>query len=188
MADGCDRFLALMHARIDADISPDDDRDLSLHLDSCSSCSATFQSMRTSVDILAAMPAPDPGPAFAASVMHRARAARQARARASMGASVAAAAAVAMAASLVLGVWGGLVEPTIPGLMWGIPRLLWAGGKAGLAVSEALIPVLDVVAGLLLDGALALLPLYLLSLLTITCVSLLYRIRRPMTTLPVLSI
>jgi anti-sigma factor RsiW len=195
MADACDRFHALMHARLDGDISREDDDALGHHLDSCESCRSTFRSLRTSVAVLAAMPAPQPGPAFAAAVARRAAAAGRGRVRAGRLAAGLAFSLLGAAAGLLIGLWVGLVEPTLPGVLLDTARagaFLWrltasAGGWLP-AVGRALVPIGDAVVSLTVEGVSALLPLYAAALAAVALAPLLSRFKRPFERLPVLTI
>ncbi len=195
MGNGCDRYLELMHERLDLTITRSDGVLLEDHLERCATCRSTLRALESSVAILAAMPAPDPGPAFVATVVARAMEARRRRARTTRTFTWLSAGLVAAAASIAIGLWAGIVEPTIPGLVLGVPRMgyaIWAtlsaiGDTLGLLV-HVLAPMGNAAVLVAVDVAFALVPLYLVALACIALIPLLSLARRPLTTLPVLSI
>jgi hypothetical protein len=118
----------------------------------------------------------------------RALATKKASQRATLTISAAAAAVIALAAALSIGIWAGIVEPTLPGILWGIPKMLVGLVPMVTLLGRILVPLINATVSMAWDAILTILPLYLLALVSITTISLLLRVKKPLTSLHVLSI
>lgn len=138
MPEACTEFQAMIQSDLDGDLARADRARLRAHLDACGACSTALAAGRIAIATLAALPAPEPGPAFAAQVAIRARLARarMLRRRAWMGWGVAASVFLASAAALE-----GWVSVLRPGLDAVLPL--------AAAILAKLLPVVAALGGAL---------------------------------------
>ena len=195
MANGCKKFRDMMQAALDRELEGEDRACLDDHIASCAACSSQFQAFELSLALFEAIPAPQPGPTFAADAVRKARLAKQAHARRNRLWAWGMAAALLIASLAVIGTWTEFFSPLLPALVTGIPRavsgsIALIGGLASAfnAMASTLMPLGEAAAAQSWKGLLALFPAYVMAFSTMILLTLATRRRRPAVRLPVLSL
>ena len=194
MANECNKFRDMMQAAIDRELGGEDRAHLDDHLASCAACASEFQALELSLALFEAIPAPQPGPTFAADTVRKARLAKQAHTRRNRLWAWGMAAALLIASLAVIGTTE-IFSPLLPALVTGIPRavsgsiaLIGGLGSAFNAMASTLMPLGEAAAAQSWRGLLALFPTYVMALSTMILLTLVTRRRRPAIRLPVLSL
>jgi len=181
----------MMQAALDGELDREERARLDGHLSACNACAMEFSSYELSAALLTAMPAPLPGPSFAAEAVRKARLAKQLQARKHRTFTWSMTAVLAAVSAVALGAWAGVLQPILWGIVAGIPRFLSglltmlgtlvAPGRVFLALGRA-------AAALSWEGIIEVFPIYMIALVTIILMAFLTRVRRPAARLPVLSL
>ncbi|MFH1434476.1 MAG: zf-HC2 domain-containing protein [Pseudomonadota bacterium] len=195
MATGCKKFGDTMQAALDRELEGEDRARFDDHLASCAACASQFRAFELSLALFEAIPAPQPGPSFAAGAVRKARLAKQAHARRNLLWAWGMAAGLLVASLAVIGTWTEVFSPLLPALVTGIPRavsgsiaLIGGLGSAFNAMASTLMPLGEAAAALSWKGLLAVFPTYVMALSTMILLTLVTRRRRPAVRLPVLSL
>jgi len=195
MTQGCSDTRPLIQAALDGEMTQEDRARLDAHLAVCKACAADLAAAKLSVAVLGAMPAPKPGPAFAAETVRQARTAKRLQESRRRVLAWSMAAVVTLASAAALGAWAGLMKPALWALASAAPRavgeahaLLGALGDVIAALGRALLPIGNAAAAASWEGLLAFFPWYAVALITITLTAVAARLRRPAMKLPVLSL
>lgn len=202
MASGCSRWQAMMHDALDGLLGEHDREGFEEHLSACARCREEYETLEGSIELFVSLPAPEPGPDFASSVMRQARLARAARARNQRTAVLAAAAALLVAVGGSLLAAGLLAGPLLGGALsgaWGVASnmLTAAAALSDTLISLAgplasLVKVVDFVGGLAYilarEGVMLMAPLYVTVVLLLVSATLTGRMKRTAVRLPVLSL
>lgn len=195
MATGCNSYRKMMQAALDEELGSGDRARLDAHLASCGACKQELSSLELSMAVFEALPAPEPGPGFAAGAVRKARRARQVQVRRHTIFAWTMVAAIAAASATALGAWGQVFAPAAWEVLTWIPRGLSALWSLATALSgtlatlvNSLLPLGNVAAGLAWDGLLVFFPLYAAALVAMVFITLIARSKRPVAMLPVLSL
>lgn len=78
---GCNEYKELMHKLLDREISPRERARLEQHISLCSNCAGELKAIESGLDMLTAMPVPEPGAEFTSETIKKAFMAKKALAR-----------------------------------------------------------------------------------------------------------
>ncbi|HPA18845.1 MAG TPA: zf-HC2 domain-containing protein [Verrucomicrobiae bacterium] len=110
MTDPCDKIRPMIHASLDGELAENDRRRLDLHVGACGACAGLLSAGELAIASLRALPTPEPGPGFAASIARGIAAARMRRVRVQRRLSWAAAVGTCIASALFVATWLTLSE------------------------------------------------------------------------------
>jgi predicted anti-sigma-YlaC factor YlaD len=195
MTTDCHSIRAMMQAALDRELEGEAAAAFDDHLASCETCRSRFESLKLSLAVLVAAPAPKPGPSFAARVAAQARLARQAREKRNRALMWAMAAAVTIASAAALGAWAEIGRPllwsalaAVPGAFSGLGHGLAAAGSLLHSLAGPLLPLGSAAVTVSWHELVAFFPGYVLALASIAALALLTRTRRLAARMPVLSL
>jgi predicted anti-sigma-YlaC factor YlaD len=195
MARDCKDFRNMMQHAMDDELDPVPRARLEAHLAGCEACRQEHDSLRISLAVLAAIEGPEPAPSFASETVRKARLAREAQVRRHRAFVWTMVASIAAASVATLGTWAGVLGPAIwevvkwiPGVLSGLWSAAIASSTTLAAMSSVLAPLGGAAASMAWNGLVMFLPLYAIALAMMLFVTLISRTKRPVATLPLLSL
>lgn len=117
----CEDIQKIMQKTLDRTVTDAERADLEQHMTRCPDCATEFKSLQLSLDLLVAMPVPEPGPEFTSETIKRAFRAKKDNMRRQKVMSWSLSGLIAIISALIVGSWLIVFQPAIK---WGLLIIL----------------------------------------------------------------